>query len=341
MQIITLSDLGGAQSVVANLSNYLCKDNELIVVAGEGDGKLWELLDCRITKEHVAHLKRSISIVSDLLTLLSLLRLYLKHKPDVVHLHSSKIGVLGRIVFPRSKTIYTVHGFDSIRIAYRKFLPFERVLQKECKAIVGVSKYDMRNLLNNGITHHVHMVYNGIVKPSLLKKDPFLFCEKYSRKVLCIARLSPQKNSELFLKTAALLPNYAFIWIGNQYEVKEVYSENVFFMGNLSNAGSYSEYADLFILPSNYEGLPMVILEAMSFGKPVVASDVGGISEIVVNDENGYTVENEAPLFANKIEYILQNKNVYENFSKKAIERFEKELTVDKMGQGYMQLYQS
>lgn len=67
--------------------------------------------------------------------------------------------------------------------------------------------------------------------------------------------------------------------------------DNVYFLGNIPDAGRYNSIADLFILPSNYEGLPMVILEAMSAGKSVVASNVGGISEIVVNGENGYVVE--------------------------------------------------
>ena len=86
-------------------------------------------------------------------------------------------------------------------------------------------------------------------------------------------------------------------------------------MGNIPNAGMYNSIADLFLLPSNYEGLPMVILEAMSFGKPVVASDVGGISEIVTNDWNGYALRNEASLFAEKIKYILENEEVYARFS--------------------------
>ena len=77
------------------------------------------------------------------------------------------------------------------------------------------------------------------------------------------------------MSIATLLPDYAFVWIGNQSEVKE-YPKNVFFMGNIPDAGKYNSIADLFILPSNYEGLPMVILEAMSAGKPVVASNVGG-----------------------------------------------------------------
>lgn len=127
--------------------------------------------------------------------------------------------------------------------------------------------------------------------------------------------ISP-KNIDLFLKVSELLPQYAFVWIGNQHEFRGQYSENVFFMGSLPNAGAYNEYADLFILPSNYEGLPMTIIEAMAFGKPVVASKVGGISEIVLDDENGYTVENSAKAFCEKICYILENKDVYTRFSK-------------------------
>lgn len=80
--------------------------------------------------------------------------------------------------------------------------------------------------------------------------------------------------------------------------------DNVYFLGNIPDAGRYNSIADLFILPSNYEGLPMVILEVMSAGKPVVASNVGGISEIVVNGENGYVVENTPQAFAEKISCI-------------------------------------
>lgn len=83
----------------------------------------------------------------------------------------------------------------------------------------------------------------------------------------------------------------------------------------------------------------MVILEAMSFGKPVVASDVGGISEIVENDKNGFTIENDANLFAEKIKYILCNEDIYEKFSKNALERFNRDLTVDKMVDSYMKIY--
>lgn len=339
MQIITLCELGGAQTVVVNLSNALCGEHEVIVVSGEGDGKMWNMLDNRIKKEHCIHLQRAISPIHDLWATFYFKKLYRKYKPDIIHLHSSKAGILGRLVFPKKKIIYTVHGFDSIRLAYRKFLPIERYMQHRTKSIVGVSEYDKQNLLSENITNNIQCVYNGIKRNEPLISNPFLSLEDYQYKILCIARLSPQKNCKLFLEVAKLLPKYAFIWIGNQENIKEEISSNVFFMGNLPNAGAYNEYVDLFMLPSNYEGLPMVIIEAMSFGKPIIASNVGGIKEIVKNNENGFALENQPKLFANKIHYILENKEIKEKFSKNSRQFYLNNLTVDKMVKGYLNIY--
>lgn len=341
LQLITLSELGGAQSVVANLSNSLCADHEVIVAAGEGDGKLWKMLDPRVKQVKCMHLRRAISPWNDFIALIDLLCIYLKYKPDIIHLHSSKAGMLGRVAFPSKKIIYTVHGFDSIRLAFKKFLPIERLMQKACKAIVGVSLYDERNLQAERINRHVSCIYNGIYPPKSLEGNPFLDIKGFKAKVLCVARLSPQKGVGLFIDIARSLPEYAFIWIGNQHAVEEDLPANVFFMGNLPNAGAYNAYADLFILPSNYEGLPMVIIEAMSLGKPVVASNVGGIGEIVINDRNGYVVDNTVESFRDKIQYILENSEIYNRFSTCAKKQFVEKLTVEKMTTAYLKVYRS
>lgn len=338
LQVITLSELGGAQTVVVNLANKLSENHEVIVASGEGDGKMWQTLLPKVKQEHCRHLKRALSPVDDMLTFFDFRKLYRKYHPDIIHLHSSKAGMLGRMAFPAKKTVYTVHGFDSIRLAHRKFLPVERLMQYTCKAIVGVSRYDVRNLRAEKITHHVHCVYNGIYPVETDKDLSFRLPKQYDKIVLCIARLSPPKNSKLFMEIAALLPNYAFVWVGNQQKVEE-HPDNVYFLGNIPGAGKYNSIADLFILPSNYEGLPMVILEAMSMGKPVVASDVGGISEIVIDGENGYVVENTPQAFADKISYVLENEIVYRSFSAYAQKRFAENLTIDKMVNAYLDIY--
>ncbi|GHU72229.1 hypothetical protein FACS189450_09630 [Spirochaetia bacterium] len=161
-QIVTLSELGGAQSVVANLSNALSKKHEVIVIAGEGDGKLFQMLDSGIKHIKINSLKRKISPVNEICTLFLFFYFYQKYKPDIIHLHSSKAGILGRLIFPKKKIIYTVHGFDSIRLAYKKYLSIERLLQNKCKAIVAVSRYDENNLKAEHIIRNIKCVYNGI-----------------------------------------------------------------------------------------------------------------------------------------------------------------------------------
>ncbi len=342
LQVITLCELGGAQSVVVNLANSLCGEHEVIVAAGEGDGKMWPMLHPSIKQEQLQHLQREISAKEDVLAAIELRKLYKKYKPDAIHLHSSKAGLLGRLVFPSKKVVYTVHGFDSIRLAYRKLLPIERFMQHFCHAIVGVSDYDKRNLLAEKVKHNVCAIPNGILTPDTSNMQPLPVFASEKKTVLCIARVFPPKKPELFVEVAKLLPQYEFVWIGNQREETEFkLSDNCHFLGNIPNAGAYCSQADMFVLTSNYEGLPMVIIEAMSFGKPVVSSDVGGICEIVRNGENGYVLPNDARQFADKINEILENDGTQAMFGNKSKEIFEKELTVNKMRDGYLTLYES
>lgn len=340
LQVITLSELGGAQSVVINLANSLCKEHEVIVAAGEGDGQMWSMLDKKVIRHQCFHLQRSISIVKDLKALVELRKLYKKYNPDIIHLHSSKAGLLGRLVFPTKKIVYTVHGFDSIRLAHRKFLPIEKVMQRFCHSIIGVSQYDYQNMISEGVTNNVSYVYNAITPPELtniIKPEVF---SKYSKTVLAIARVSPQKKHEMFIEISRRLPHYGFIWIGNQEPISDL-PENCHFIGNMPNAGAYCQFADLFCLPSNYEGLPMVILEAMSIGKPIVSSDVGGIKEIVINDYNGYVLENDVEKFVKAITEILSDEDKARTMSDNSKAFFEKSLTIDKMVDGYMTHYRA
>lgn len=338
MEIITLSELGGAQSVVANLANKLSQEDELIVVAGKQDGKLWDILSTDIKKITLKHLVRRISPLHDFLAYLSLVRLYFVYKPDVIHLHSSKAGLLGRLAFPSHKTIYTVHGFDSIRVAYRKLLPVEKIMQYFCHSIVAVSKYDYHHLKEEGIKKNIRIIYNGIPEPSKTEEIMLQLPRKFAKTIICIARIAKPKRLDIFLETAKLLPQYAFVWIGNQQDFP-IQSDNVFFLGNIPHASTYCQAADLFMLPSDFEGLPMVIIEAMSYSKPIVASQVGGIQEIVKNGYNGYVVANTPQAFAEKITSVLSDSSLANSFGNNSHQIYEKELTATEMAKKYKNIY--
>jgi glycosyltransferase involved in cell wall biosynthesis len=199
--------------------------------------------------------------------------------------------------------------------------------------------------IEEGISKNVELVYNGLIDYahcSNIEESPELankFSEiksSYPRIIACISRISKQKKFDLFIEIAKQMPQYAFVWIGNKNEIAELPS-NVYCLGEVHAAHVYLKYADLFILPSNYEGLPISILEALSYGIPVVASDVGGISEML-DGRNGFAVENEVGAFVNKIEYCV-DENVRKQMKLAARESYLERFTVDKMVDGYTKIY--
>ncbi len=344
--VITLSSLGGAQSVVVNLANEQSKNNEVYVISSSS-GEAWTALSNSVHIIKMKELRREISW-RDIIVFLKLLYYRIKYKPDIVHLHSSKIGAIGRVAFPSNKTLYTVHGFDSIRVANRKFLQVELLLQKFCSYIVGVSLYDVKMMAVEGVCHNVKCIYNGIKDIKYYSQDDEDMClyaeqvaiirTRYKKVVMCIARDDPPKDVSLFLRVANMFKDegVAFVWVGNKSEYNG--SDNTFFIGTVPMGYRLLTYADVFVLMSHFEGLPMSIIEAMSMRKPIVASDVGGISELL-NGENGFAVKNDADEFAEKIRFLLDNPKRYDSMSHNARLMYEKYFTVNQMVSSYNDIY--
>jgi glycosyltransferase involved in cell wall biosynthesis len=168
LQAITLADLGGAQSVLINLSESLINNKHEVIVVSESEGPMWDILSGKIEKIKIKELQRAIDPWKDLKVIWRLRKIYRKYKPDVIHLHSSKMGLLGRLAFPKSKIVYTVHGFDSIRVAHRKFLFIEKLLSNRVKYIVGVSRYDYSHFISEKLSvHNISYIYNGVTDYAL------------------------------------------------------------------------------------------------------------------------------------------------------------------------------
>lgn len=334
--IITLSELGGAQSVVVNLANELAKspENTIMIVAGNGDGKIFDLLSPQILTKKIASLLRNISPINELKTIYEFRKIYKQFKPDIIHLHSSKAGLLGRMVFPKSKIVYTVHGFDSIRVAHRIFLPLEKLLQFRSSAIVAVSKYDYEHLLSEGIRQNVTYIYNGV--PEVEQEKTFEDVP-YKMKVLSIARLASPKRFDLFVDVAKRFPDIGFIWIGNQETPQQELPANLFMRGNIPNANRYIASSDIFMLLSDFEGLPMVLIESLAAGTPIIASDVGGVSEIIDNHV-GKVVSNNVENIATALRFLLYSENLTQMriFS---LKKYQELFTVKKMTAKYQQIF--
>jgi len=335
--------------VVRMLSNGFVAAGHAVGVAAMREGPFWALLDPRVVRFPLDSMVRPISPVDDIKALLEIRGAIAGFKPDILHLHSSKAGVLGRLAAGRlaPRTVYTVHGFDSIRRTHSVFLPLERALQGSCGAIVPVSDYDRRNLVAEGIRKGLRLIRNG-TEDWLLRTPDGAAAEDIrqakafgGRVVLCIARLAPPKRFDLFCAAAEALAgdDVSFFWIGNQIPVdKKELPYNVTVLGELPGAGGYANLADLSVLFSDYEGLPLSLIEALSCGTPVVASAVGGVPEIV-DGSNGAAVENDEASIVEAIRKYLPGSPGYGEARAAARRSWEVGFSVSRMAEAYGALY--
>jgi glycosyltransferase involved in cell wall biosynthesis len=352
LHVVTNADLGGAPRVVTELANRAVRDGQICAVASVPEGPLWDYLDPTVERFPLTQLRREIRPWRDLAALFELGRLFRAWKPDIVHLHSSKAGVLGRLAAGRrwDHVVYTIHGFDTILKAHRAFLPLERLLARRTGAVVPVSSYDRRNLEAAGIRGRIVMVRNGA---SDRRGAPLLDAKAAERMrdakasgaavVLCIARLAVPKRFDLFAEAArAFSPEEArFFWIGNIQSVDpETMPPNLEMLGEIPEAGSYANLCDLFVLLSDYEGLPMSVLEALSCGKPVLASAVGGIPE-AVSQANGALVGNDTGAAAEALKALLCDRPGLDRLGLASRAAYEAEFSAEMMWKSYLKLYES
>lgn len=347
LHIITNTELGGAQSVCISLANMASDEGNIVAVASMEGGYLWDNLFPSVIQFKIKNMIKPISLLPDLKCYFELKKVINTFSPDIIHLHSSKAAVLGRLAGKKYKKniVYTVHGFDSIRIYHKIFLPLECFLQKRCGAIVAVSYYDEKNLRKEKITHNLQTIQNGIIRYEEKAVKPF-DSAGYKKVVMTIARIAYPKNLDSFLSVASnpAMKGYLFVWVGGSVEksmdeIKEEYyiPSNVLLLGDYPNASGILPYCDLFVLFSNYEGLPMTIIEAMAHKKAIVASNVGGIPELV-DETNGVLVNSDSEAVT-AIDKLLNKPELIEIMGQSSFKKYMQFFTMENMWKKYRSLY--
>ncbi len=366
LHIITNTDLGGAQRVVIDLCNAAVNDGHTVAVASMEGGPMWQQLPVSVEKITLPHMVKPIKPQKEIPCLFEIKSAIKRFKPDIIHLHSSKAALLGRLAAPRrlrNRIVYTVHGFDTIRVRNRVFLPLEKIMQKKCGAIVPVSEYDYNNLLSESINNNLTLIRNAVpdTKPFSEEelpeqiKGPLLKAKSDGKKIIMtIARIALPKRLDVFAETALRMKNdnCVFFWIGAptdktlEAELKRQ-QENapVFFTGDIPEASRLISFADVFVLFSDYEGLPITILEAMAKGKTVVASKVGGIPELV-DESNGSLIE---PAEAGKmtddaasaVKELVSNDELRIKKGEASRKKYEENFTINTMWDKYLSVYKS
>lgn len=348
--LITKASWGGAQRYVFDLATNIDKERFEPVIAVGGTGELYEKL--RAAGLHTISIKglgRDVSVLKDLQATLHILSIIIKERPAVLHVNSSKVGVLGtlagRLLFI-PKVIFTCHGwaFNEDRPGWQKtilkFLQWLTVLFSHTTIVVseGVKK-DMNWLFTKKKMQVVPLgrtVANlksredarGILAMQVKDNTISLYDHTDDIWLGTIAELHPTKGLDVAINAIALLSHhtqnlrYLIIHDGDERArlaklVKDLgLEENVFFTGTIENAATLLPAFDIFLLPSRSEAFGYVLIEAGQAGIPVIASRVGGIPEVVLDQETGILVPpNEAEALAGAVKALLNDPARREEFA--------------------------
>lgn len=229
-------------------------------------------------------------------------RVLLKEKPDVVHLHSTFSGVIGRVVcvllrpWRKPKIVYCPHAFsflmESSPTKQKVYAWIERVLQKVTDVIICVSQYELDKAARFGIERkRMKLIYNGIHhkddKPKSAGAEPI--------HLLFVGRLDYQKGFDVLLKAYAKVNrnDLKLTVVGsavNEDSVECPPMDSVEYLPWVTPSEVQALYqkADALIVPSRWEGFAMVPLEGMAMGLPVIASNCTSLPELVTNEVSGY-----------------------------------------------------
>ncbi|MGO4478344.1 glycosyltransferase family 4 protein [Massilia sp. 2TAF26] len=308
--VITRSDvMGGASVHMLDLAEGVHASGHEVFILTGGSGILLEKARARnLPIASLTWLVREIRIVSDTLAIFELIRWIKRVKPDVIHLHSSKAGIVGRLAaaWCRIPAVFTAHGWaftEGVAQSRRALYIFiERTLARFAAAIIAVSNYD-RNLalsLNVIKEEKIRTIPNGMPCVPDYVPPPQPAGET---RLIMVARFEAPKRQALVLEALARLPvhNWQMEFVGDGPALEacvrradELGLRNVQFSGACNDVAARLARSHVFVLLSDWEGLPLTIIEAMRAGLPVVASKVGGIPELVEDGVNGRLVDNNA-----------------------------------------------
>ena len=304
-----------------------------------------DLFDKRVSLIKIDSFMGAIGTVVNFKAYRDLRRWYKVIKPDIVHLHSSASGFVGRWALPCGKlpVFYTPHGYSFLMKDGAKFKRFlfwliEYFSAKRSAITVACSEGEYKEALElSGDSTYVN---NGINIRELEKYVRPIDKIRYPIRICTSGRILYQKNPRLFNEIARLLPEAQFIWIGEGELKSELTSSNICVTGWIKRGEALSiiKDVDFFILPSLWEGLPISLLEAMYLKKICLVSNVIGNRDVIRNGVNGL-ICNSAREYANAICDIVNGKIDGVLISENASEDVEQNYNVELMAQQYDEIY--
>ncbi|MHC0444408.1 glycosyltransferase [Flavobacterium sp. 3-218] len=345
-----LHSVGGVDvSLRQILHNLDAKNFENIVIHGDSDTENeFVNKDSNPIVHYRLPIYRAISLKNDLKAILKTWKIIHKEKPDLIHSHSTKGGVIGRIIgfLTGTKVLHTPQAFSFLsaesKVKKSFFLKIEKLLSKGNTILLASSQSELNRAIREvGFPKPKTNLFNNAIEPIENIFDlsiPKTWPDEY----LCtVGRPCYQKNIEELIEVLYELNKMSnihlvILGVGHHSDhIKQV--EDLINKRSLKNMVTLLNWttredvlniiskSKLYISTARYEGLPYSVIESLALSVPSVVSDCDGNRDLIINDYNGYCIkENDTKEFSKKINTLLQDQKLYNEFSINAKETFEK-----------------
>lgn len=355
LYLITKSETGGAQTHVADLCRCFKEKGNEIIVMSSGDG--WLKKECEkigvvfVDNKYFSNRpcpRRLFNAIKEIRKLAN------EFSPDIVHCHSSSAGILGRLAIKgKFRTIYTAHGWG-FNIGMKPWVKYpvlwlEKLCARYTDTYICVAKFVKNLALKYWLApeNKFKVIYNGVPLPV----DEAGSVSNIIN-IIFVGRLAEPKKAELVIEAIAGLSEevkniikFTIVGNGPKKAGLEILAKekniDVEFLGALPKESALvkMQKADIFVFISAWEGFPYTILEAMSAGLPIIASNVGGVGE-AVNEQNGILLKNDIGQIKEAILKLVNDENLRLKLGKQGrsdvLEKFSLEKMLKKIEEVYI-----
>jgi glycosyltransferase involved in cell wall biosynthesis len=356
LHVIARLNVGGTARYITQLANELPKHGiETFVATGFVQGS--EVEDESAGSIDVIRIKsmgRAINPIKDHFARKQLDKTIAEVMPDIIHTHTFKAGYVIRMKKQSVPVVHTFHGHllddpEFSGIKSKIIIELERMLARKSTKLVTVGRRVSEELLEQRIGNRTQYVNipPGVVPVTVTPKQQALknlnLEDDGTPLVGWIARVTGVKNPMRALEVADAMPDTRFVMAGGGDLLDQIRAKAP---SNVSAIG-WAEAADLFgasdiiLSTSENEGMPVALIEAQLAGKPVVATDVGSVSEVILNHETGIVTNKNPGSIASALESLVIDRAKREEMGRLAIARAQALFSVDRMINAHIELYKS
>ena len=356
LHVIARLNVGGTARYITQLAHELPKHGiETFIATGFVQGAEVEDESTQsIDLIRIPSMGRSINPIKDHFACKQLDKIIADIKPDIIHTHTFKAGYVIRMKKQTVPVIHTFHGhlLDDPEFSGFKskiIVELERKLAKKSAKLVTVGRRVSEELLEKRIGYRTQYanIPPGVVPIDITPKQQALknlnLEDNGKPLVGWIARVTGVKNPMRALEVADAMPDTHFVMVGGGdllEQVKAAAPSNVSVVGWAEAADLFGA-TDIILSTSENEGMPVALIEAQLAGKPVVATDVGSVSEVILNHETGIVTNKNAGSIASAIESLVLDKTTREEMGRLAIARAQALFSVERMINAHIELYKS